>query len=285
MIYMDCHTHTQYSVDSEADIRECVSRAAELGLDAYAITDHCECDAWHVREHYSEKELELLESTDYASAFDASVSAITAFKEEFGDRLNILCGCELGQVLLDPDAAKIVNSDRRVDFIIGSVHRIRNERDFYWIDYTKMTMDEIYDLLERYFREVCELCHTGLFDVIGHITYSLRYMKQRHGICPDISRFDDIIAESFRVLAQSGKGIEINTSGLRQGFGATFPDLKYVKMFRELGGEIITVGSDSHTVQDIGANVGDAAAIAEAAGFRYLTYFKERRPVFLGIDK
>ena len=145
-------------------------------------------------------------------------------------------------------------------------------------------MDEIYDLLNRYFKEVYELCQTDLFDVVGHITYSLRYMKQRHGICPDISRFDDIIAESFRTLAHSGRGIEINTSGIRQGFGASFPDLKYVKMFRELGGEIITIGSDSHTPEDIGANVADGAEIAKVAGFRYLTYFKERKPNFLRID-
>ena len=283
MILTDCHTHTQFSVDSEADINACIQRAAELGLDAYAITDHCECDAWYPKEHYSEAEQALIESADYAADFEASVAAVTALKEKYAGRLNLICGTELGQILFDKDAAAIVNADKRVDFIIGSVHRIRGEKDFYFIDYTQLDMDAIYDLLGRYFREVYELCQTGLFDVVGHVTYSLRYMKQRHGICPDISRFDDIIAESFRSLAHSGRGIEINTSGLRQGFGATFPDLKYVKLFRELGGEILTIGSDSHTVEDIGANVADGAELAQAAGFRYITYFKERKPNFLRI--
>ena len=281
---MDCHTHTQFSVDSEADINACVERAADLGLVAYAITDHCECDAWYSEEHYSEAEKALLEATNYAADFEASVSAVTALQEKYDGKLNLICGTELGQILFDKEAASIVNADKRVDVIIGSVHRIHGEKDFYFIDYTKLDMDEIYDLLNRYFKEVYELCQTDLFDVVGHITYSLRYMKQRHGICPDISRFDDIIAESFRTLAHSGRGIEINTSGIRQGFGASFPDLKYVKMFRELGGEIITIGSDSHTPEDIGANVADGAEIAKAAGFRYLTYFKERKPNFLRID-
>ena len=281
---MDCHTHTQFSVDSEADINACIEQASKLGLDAYAITDHCECDAWDGEDHYSEAERELMESLNYAEDFEASVSAVTALKEKFAGKMNLICGTELGQILFDRDAAKIVNSDKRVDFIIGSVHRIRGEKDFYFIDYTKLTMDEIYDLLKRYFNEVYEVCQTGMFDVIGHVTYSLRYMKQRHGICPDISRFDDIIAESFRSLAHSGRGIEINTSGIRQGFGATFPDLKYVKMYRELGGEILTIGSDAHTPEDIGANVADGAEIAKAAGFRYLTYFKERKPNFLRLD-
>ena len=284
MNLIDCHTHTQFSVDSEADINECVRRAAELGLAAYAITDHCECNAWYPEEHYSAKEKEVLDTFDYAKDFEASVSAVTALKEKYAGKLNLICGTELGQILHDKEVAEKVNADKRLDFIIGSNHQIFGEKDFYYLDYEKMSMDDIYALLEQYFKEVAEMCRTGLFDVLGHITYCLRYMKQRSGIEADISRFDDIIAESFRTLAQNGKGIEINTSGLRQGFGATFPDLKYTKMFRELGGEILSVGSDSHTVADIGADVQAGAEIAKAAGFTHLTYFKERKPVFVKID-
>lgn len=284
MNLIDCHTHTQFSVDSEADINECVRRAAELGLAAYAITDHCECNAWYPEEHYSAKEKEVLDTFDYANDFEASVSAVTALKEKYAGKLNLICGTELGQILHDKEVAEKVNADKRLDFIIGSNHQIFGEKDFYYLDYEKMSMDDIYALLEQYFKEVAEMCRSGLFDVLGHITYCLRYMKQRSGIEADISRFDDIIAESFRTLAQNGKGIEINTSGLRQGFGATFPDLKYTKMFRELGGEILSVGSDSHTVADIGADVQAGAEIAKAAGFTHLTYFKERKPVFVKID-
>lgn len=284
MNLIDCHTHTQFSVDSEADINECVRRVAELGLAAYAITDHCECNAWYPEEHYSAKEKEVLDTFDYANDFEASVSAVTALKEKYAGKLNLICGTELGQILHDKEVAEKVNADKRLDFIIGSNHQIFGEKDFYYLDYEKMSMDDIYALLECYFKEVAEMCRTGLFDVLGHITYCLRYMKQRSGIEADISRFDDIIAESFRTLAQNGKGIEINTSGLRQGFGATFPDLKYTKMFRELGGEILSVGSDSHTVADIGADVQAGAEIAKAAGFTHLTYFKERKPVFVKID-
>ena len=283
MKLMDCHTHTQFSVDSEADIGLCVKRAAELGLAAYAITDHCECNAWYGEEHYSDDEKKLRESFDYAADFEKSVSAVTALKEKYAGKLNLLCGVELGQILHDTDAAKIVNADKRVDFIIGSVHQVLGEQDFYFIDYEKLTMDEIYDLLERYFREVYELSRTDLFDVVGHITYCLRYMKQRNGIEADISRYDDIIAETFRNLAQNGKGIEINTSGLRQGFGDCFPNLKYVKLFRDMGGEIITIGSDSHTVEDIAANSAGGTGIARAAGFTRAAYFRKRKPYFTDI--
>lgn len=281
MNLIDCHTHTQFSIDSEADINKCAERAAELGLAAYAITDHCECNAWYPEEHYTDKSVH--DSFNYREDFYGSAEAVTELKEKYADKLNLICGVELGQIMHDTEAAAIAASDERLDFIIGSVHQVRGEKDFFYIDYEKMTMEEIYNLLERYFKEVHELCRSGIPDVIGHLTYCLRYMKQRHNICPDISRFDDIIADSFRTLAHSGKGIEINTSGLRQGFGDTFPDLRYVKLFRDLGGEIISIGSDAHTAEDIAKGAAEGAEIAKLAGFNHLCYFKQRKPVFIKI--
>ena len=282
MKLIDCHTHTQFSVDSEADLGMCAERADRLGLAAYAVTDHCECNSWYPAEHYSDGD-DMHDSYRYKDCFLDSVAAVTALKEKYNGNLNLICGVEMGQPQAAPEAAAFINADERVDFIIGSLHQIRGEKDFYYIDYIDLGTDKIYDLLERYFMELNEMCRTNSFDVLGHLTYCLRYMKQRHGIEPDISRFDDIIADSFRTLAQNGKGIEINTSGLRQGFGETFPNLRYTKLFREMGGEIISVGSDAHTAEDIGKNVRDGIEIAKAAGFTRIAYFKKRQPQFIAI--
>lgn len=282
MKLIDCHTHTQFSVDSEADLGMCAERADRLGLAAYAATDHCECNSWYPAEHYSDGD-DMHDSYCYKDCFLDSVAAVTALKEKYNGKLNLICGVEMGQPQAAPEAAAFINADERVDFIIGSLHQIRGEKDFYYIDYIDLGTDKIYDLLERYFMELNEMCRTNSFDVLGHLTYCLRYMKQRHGIEPDISRFDDIIADSFRTLAQNGKGIEINTSGLRQGFGETFPNLRYTKLFREMGGEIISVGSDAHTAEDIGKNVRDGIEIAKAAGFTRIAYFKKRQPQFIAI--
>ena len=282
MKLIDCHTHTQFSVDSEADLGMCAERADRLGLAAYAVTDHCECNSWYPAEHYSDGD-DMHDSYCYKDCFLDSVAAVTALKEKYNGKLNLICGVEMGQPQAAPEAAAFINADERVDFIIGSLHQIRGEKDFYYIDYIDLGTDKIYDLLERYFTELNEMCRANSFDVLGHLTYCLRYMKQRHGIEPDISRFDGIIADSFRTLAQNGKGIEINTSGLRQGFGETFPNLKYTKLFREMGGEIISVGSDAHTAEDIGKNVRDGIEIAKAAGFTRIAYFKKRQPQFIAI--
>lgn len=282
MKLIDCHTHTQFSVDSEAALGMCAERADRLGLAAYAVTDHCECNSWYPAEHYSDGD-DMHDSYRYKDCFLDSVAAVTALKEKYNGKFNLICGVEMGQPQAAPEATAFINADERVDFIIGSLHQIRGEKDFYYIDYIDLGTDKIYDLLERYFMELNEMCRTNSFDVLGHLTYCLRYMKQRHGIEPDISRFDDIIADSFHTLAQNGKGIEINTSGLRQGFGETFPNLRYTKLFREMGGEIISVGSDAHTAEDIGKNVRDGIEIAKAAGFTRIAYFKKRQPQFIAI--
>lgn len=284
MNLIDCHTHTQFSVDSDADIIQMIERAKELRLSAYAITDHCECNFWYPKEHYSAEEAVFSHDYfNYSRDFESSVSAVTALKEKYAD-FDLICGIEMGQAMLDIEAAEKIVSDPRLDFVIASVHQIRNEQDFYYINYDNMTMDEIYDLLERYFTEVYELCKWGKFDVLGHLTYCIRYMKMRNGVNPDLSRFDEMIAESFRELARKGRGIEINTSGIRQKCGHTFPSLKYVRLFRDLGGEVISVGSDAHTVEDLGANIADGAEMAKLAGFSHLCCFKERKPHFVAID-
>lgn len=281
MRYTDCHTHTQYSMDSEADIIEMIERARELDLAAYAVTDHCECNCWYPKEHY--ENTELFDYFNYKDDFEASLSAVTELKEKYSD-FNLLCGIELGQPMAALDIAEKAVSDPRLDFVIASLHQITGEKDFYYINYYRMTTDEINKLLEGYFTEIYEMCKWGKFDVLGHLTYCLRYMKIRNGITPNLKCFEEIISESLRELVWKGKGIEINTSGIRQNFGASFPSLKYIRLFRELGGKIITIGSDAHKVRDLGANIADGIELARIAGFTEICYFKERQPYFIKID-
>lgn len=281
MQLIDCHTHTQFSMDSEADINAMIKKAKELNLAAYAITDHCECNCWYPKEHY--ENTELFDYFNYKDDFEASLSAVTELKEKYSD-FNLICGTELGQPLADLEIAEKCIADSRLDFVISSVHQIKDEKDFFYINYYHMSTAEINNLLERYFSEVYELCKWGKFDVLGHLTYCLRYMKIRNGITPNMKLFDEIIAESLRTLADKGKGIEINTSGIRQGFGTTFPSLKYIKLFREFGGKIISIGSDAHKVRDLGANIVEGTELAKAAGFSEICYFKKRQPVFIKIS-
>lgn len=276
---IDCHTHTQFSVDSEADIRKMIERAIELSLTAYAITDHCEANRWYSKEHYGD--VKVYPYFDSGKDYEASVSSITELKEEYRGRIKLICGTELGQAQEFPEIAENVLRDDRLDFMIGSLHQLPATEDFALMDYTGMTQGDVEALLDRYFSQIYELCKWAGFDVLGHLTYTLRYIEGENGFKIDMSRYDEVIAESFRELAKKGKGIEINTSGLRQKYGRAFPELKYVKLFKDMGGEIISLGSDAHFVEHLGAHIGVGADIARQAGFDRVAYFERHIPQFV----
>jgi HisJ family histidinol phosphate phosphatase len=188
-----------------------------------------------------------------------------AVKSAYEGRLKVLCGVELGQATFDEGLAASIISDRRVDFVIASLHQLPDKDDFAFLNYDGEDIDS---LLREYFGEILKLCEWGKFDALGHLTYTMRYIEGEWGLKPDLSNLDGIIADCLRLLAEKGRGLEINSSGLRQRYGKAFPDLKYIKMFKEAGGEIITVGSDAHKTEDLGKGIKECAELAKEAGFK-----------------
>ncbi|MBQ8378798.1 MAG: histidinol-phosphatase HisJ family protein [Oscillospiraceae bacterium] len=278
---IDCHTHTQFSVDSEADINQMIEKAISLRLSAYAVTDHCECNRWYSEDHYIGED--TYRYFDFGKDFENSVSAVCELKEKYSDRINLICGVEMGQALQDVEIAERIVSDKRLDFVIASMHQLPKTEDFAFLDYTKFTQSEIKNLLERYFTEIHKMCLWGKFDILGHLTYVLRYIEGAYGVKVDMTPYDDIIEEIFKAVVSKGNGIEINTSGLRQKYGDTFPTYKYVKRYKELGGEILSLGSDTHFVEDVGKGIFEGSQIAKKAGFDYIAYYKNRKPEFIKI--
>lgn len=279
MIICDMHTHSSISFDGKDAPEAMCERAIELGLKAYALTDHVECNFWLPRSEY--ENTNDYDDYDYRSRFEMSLETVPKLKERCKGKLKLLFGCELGQATQAREAAEQVWAARGLDFIIGSLHQVRKHDDFYFINLVNMPQEQLDKLLISYYEELYELACRADFDVLGHITYPLRYIVGEAGRSVDISSCDEIIAEIFKKLITRGKGIEINTSGLRQKYGRTMPELKYVKMFRQSGGEVLTLGSDSHCVKDLGSGIEIGAQIAMEAGFEYISYFEERKPQFI----
>ncbi|MFT3952678.1 MAG: histidinol-phosphatase HisJ family protein [Oscillospiraceae bacterium] len=286
----DLHTHTSFSPDSSEDIYNMCARAAELGLAAYAVTDHCECNTWYEKRRYSVEQLKgfsqryaHLYAFGFKDTYEKSVTETLRMKELFDGRLNLLCGIELGQATADTEAADYVAADKRLDFVIGSMHQLPGWDDFAFINFSRMSDKKIQFLAGKYFEEVLKLCQWGKFDVLGHLTYILRYIEGKYKRTVNMAAFEELIRAIFSAVIARGKGIEINTSGLRQSYGRTFPDIALVRLYRSMGGEILTIGSDAHCVPDLGKGIEQGAALAKEAGFRFLTYFKNRKPEFLRI--
>lgn len=273
MNLIDCHTHSTNSPDGYNGPEAMVLNAVEKGLSVYALTDHCEINRWFTYEHYTEHS-NPEDTYDFAHDFEISMRDNLRLQEKYSDRITFINGIELGQAQFNFGLASAVASDARLDFIIGSCHQVRGYDDFAFTDYS---VTDAQELVNRYYSEVYEICRWGEFDVLGHLTYPLRYIEGNCGISVDMSMSDELIRESLKILIENGKGIEINTSGYRQKYGRPFPDLKYVKMFRDMGGEVISVGSDAHCTDDLGKGVKEGIELAQAAGFRYLTYFRKRK--------
>ena len=268
---IDLHMHTDSSFDGHYHAQQMCQAAVDNDLATVAITDHFDVD------FYEEQNLGTRQQTSY----DGILSA----KEEFDGRLRVLRGIEMGQPTYDEELSKKTLERYEYDFVIGSIHNLRKTPDFCELNYQTLTQDDVYSLLDKYFEEELILARWNGFDTLAHLTYPMRYIVQSGRFNTDLSRYDDITDEIFKVLIANGKALEINTSGLRQPIGKTMPTDNYVRRFRELGGELLTLGSDAHFTEHVGANIDDGYEIAEKCGFKYVTYFKDRKPVQLKIEK
>ena len=243
-------------------------KAVALGLSALTFTDHIDIDGYFGSD-YRQSEL-----------MPEGVAQIRPLKEEYEGRIKIGLGAEIGQFMHRPELARSLIADFGLDYIIGSAHSVRGDDDFYYFNCEK----DPEKLLRQYFEEILEMTENADIDVIGHLTYPLRYITGRCSIEIDMNGYGELIRRTFTAAAQRGLGLEINTQGLRKReYGKADPGIEYVKLFRETGGEIITVGSDAHSAADIAANFKEGKDIAEAAGFKRIAYYENRKPVFINI--
>ncbi len=261
MPLMDCHTHTAASFDAELSGPQMARAALDAGLTALCFTDHYDLGA--------------PEESEYDPEFSRrqALEACAAV----GNRLEIGWGVELGQGHHLPDRARQALSRWDYDFVIGSLHKLRDLPDFYYLSYSDEAACR--QLIDRYLEEALEMARLGLFDVLGHLTYPLRYMREA-GFSLDFGDREEQLRALFRLLAETGKGIEVNTSGLsRPGYGETLPPLELIRLYRACGGELVTVGSDGHTAAACGRHIREGQELLRQAGFHYVTWYRRREPV------
>lgn len=264
----DLHSHCDLSFDGKSSAEDMVNRAVELGIKYYALTDH----------------VDLGDHADPDQDIDSTVKGareqLPELRDRYADKVTLIYGAELGQAVHEPDKAERLLEENDYDFVIGSVHNIRGYDDFYFLDYNKFDPKKLLDI---YFEELLETAEWGKFDVMAHITYPLRYIVGEYGIKIDMQRWKDKLDEIFSALIRNGCGIEINTSGLRQKLNRLMPDVYMVKRFRELGGEILTIGSDAHCTDDLGKGIAEGIKAAREAGFDRISVFKNRKTTFVEI--
>lgn len=265
-MYNDYHIHTSFSCDGKASPEEQIERAIELGIKQICITDH-EDIGFPPKHGYV-----FLVNTDKYFA------KLGELKEKYADRLEICIGIELGLQTAYFDEINAFAKSKPFDFIIGSTHLVDCE-DPCLSDYFDRQSET--DAISVYLKEVLRnVCTFDNLDVVGHIDYIVRYTnsKGKDYNCHD---YFDIIDEILKTVIAKGKGIECNTSRIGNGYLHCNPHEDIIKRYKQLGGEIITLGSDSHLPATLAHGFSQAGEILKNAGFEYYTVFENRKPKFI----
>ena len=258
----DYHLHSEFSFDSSEKIENICEKAAQVGIREIALTDHAE--------------FPLRETAPWPD-FSERDAVITVCREKYGAILAIRSGVEMGQPWRDPELEKkLMKADP--DFVIASVHELDGYSDPHTFPFTK---ENVKDFIYSYLAQMTQLASACDYDVIGHVTYLFRFIPEVLTEMFPPESFQDGYETLFKAVIARGKGLEVNCSGLRMAsIGKTMPSAALLKLYRELGGEIVTVGSDGHSCRSAFSGLEAGYKVLRGAGFSYATSFLKRTPSF-----
>ncbi len=270
-ILSDYHLHSSFSGDSKASMESMILKGIELGLENMCFTEHMDMDYTYTK-------------TEDIGMFElntrAYISKLLQLKEKYSDEIHIHLGVELGlQPHISADLEQYVKQ-YNFDFIIGSSHLCHRKDPYFPYFYENRSEEEAY--LE-YFTSILENIKAfHQFDVYGHLDYVVRYGPNQDKEY-SYDKYKDIIDQILTLLIKMEKGIEINTGGISYGLKELNPCTDIIKRYRELGGEIITIGSDAHSPDRLCNGFDRVYDILKACGFKYYAIFANRTPKFIKI--
>ncbi len=271
MLRSDFHMHSNFSGDSQAALGHMVHGAVAKGMQTICFTDHN--DPFFPYRKGEEGMFDL----DTDRYMDCLQSTIVLYK----DKIDIRRGVEIGiQTHIYKELSEYI-SKYPFDFVIGSSHLCLGTDPYYPTFWEGRSLK---DGLNVYFEDIRQNVHNFTdYDVYGHLDYIVRYAPGKNQSFR-FADYSDILEDILKTIIENGKGIEVNSAGFRQGLGAPNPCADILKLYRSLGGEIITTGSDAHKPEDIASDFNQAEALLLACGFKYYTIFKDRKPEFIKIE-
>ena len=265
MITCDFHNHTSFSADCKASPESMVEQAISLGLQYLCMTDHMDLDFPYP-------------DLDFTFDVDEYFEKHQKLRETYGHQITLLTGIEAGlQPGIYKDLSKIING-YGFDFVIGSSHLV-DRMDPYFPEYWE-NREEAAGIL-RYFETILEnVAEFDNIDVYGHIDYIVRYAPSKAENY-SYQKYAEILDEILKTLISKNIGLELNTAGFKYELGFPNPHTDILKRYRELGGEILTIGSDGHRPEHLAYDFGKVPKLLNECGFSYYTIFKQRKPEFI----
>ena len=273
----DFHLHSEFSDDSSTPMERQIARALELGLDEMCFTDHVDYGIkrdWDEPGEIPWHEGKPVLNVNYPEYF----GKLLRMRRLYGDRIAIRGGLEFGvQVHTIPRyEALYARWGTELDFVLLSIHQV-DDLEFWTQDFQRGRAQEEYN--RRYYEELLSVVQRYKhYNVLAHLDHIARYDEQ--GPYP-FENIRDIAAEILRTAIRDGKGIEMNTSSWHYGQPDTCPARDILRLYRDLGGRILTIGSDAHTPRYLADHMEDARAILrDELGFREFCTFRRGEPVF-----
>ena len=263
-MFADYHMHTSFSADADRNPEKMIQAAIEKGLHSICITDHMDKDYF-------------MEGKEFVFDVDKYYKSIKTLAEKYKVSIDIRFGIELGLQPHLKDFSEELISKYPFDFVIGSVHTVNGKDPYFPVYYDNRSDADAYrEALQATWSSIES---TDAFDVLGHMDYVVRYGKNREAEY-SYRNFSDEIDTILKSLIHRGKGIELNTGGWKYGLTFAHPHKDVLKRYKELGGEIITVGSDAHIEEHIAYDFHRVSELLKQCGFEYVTEFKGRKPIF-----
>lgn len=273
-MYIDYHVHTNYSDDSVYLMEDCIKDAMDMKIQEIAITDHVDYGVkvdWDEGKEIVYRGGEPIANVDYPKW----EKELRRLQQKYKDQISIKMGMEFGMQMHTIDKFQKLFDRYPFDFIILSVHQVE-DKEFWTQDFQKGRSQQQYN--ERYYQEMLDLVKNYKnYSVLGHMDLIVRYDKE--GVYP-FEKIKPFIEEILKIVIADGKGIEINTSYHRYGLNDMTPSRDILKLYKELGGKIITIGSDSHKKEHLGAYIEEAKDELRKLGFEYYCTFENMKPIY-----
>lgn len=275
----DYHVHTDFSDDSSYKMEAVVKDAIQMGMSEICFTDHVDYGIkydWDWGCDIPDREGELLANVDYPRY----VETIQKLQHLYGNQITIQMGMEFGMQTHTIPQYEALFKRYPFDFVILSVHQVE-DKEFWTQEFQKGRTQKEYN--ERYYLELLALVKKYKnYSVLGHLDLITRY--DRNGIYP-FENVRPIITEILQIVIKDKKGIEVNTSSHRYGLKDLTPSREILKLYHELGGTILTIGSDSHEKKHLGAYIKDTKRELLSLGFKTYCTFHEMKPYYHSISE
>ncbi len=265
MFLIDMHVHTDDSPDADIPANELVARGLNMNLAGIGFVAHVDLDP-----------------EDYCyGGFEESIynRSIDLARREAGNRILVLKGIEVGEPHIYEEQVKNLVDYSNYDFVTGALHSLAG--------IGMVLGSEIYAdrdslvIVEQYYNETLQMVKEADMDILAHMGLFRRGLALA-GLEYDFNELElwpDTILHILEVIIDREIALELNTSGLRRKENITYPTMDILALYKNMGGQLITVGSDTHREPYIFYGLSEGRKLLIEIGFTETVFFRNRIPL------